>query len=133
MPYSITEADDYRKGLADGFRFMASHEGPYLIHCIEGKDRTGFAAAILECLMGAGPDEVVEDYMITYYNFYGIEAGTVQYKQIAEKNIEYALNKVFGIKSIYDNQVDLKSCAEKYLKDIGLDDNEIATLREKLS
>ena len=32
-------ADDFRAGLAEGFRFLAAHDGPYLIHCNEGKDR----------------------------------------------------------------------------------------------
>ena len=127
------DSDDFRKDLADGFRYIASHEGPYLIHCVEGKDRTGYAAAILECLMGASADEVVKDYMITYYNFYGIEPGTDQYKQIAESNIEAVLAKTFGIKSIYDDGVDLRSCSEKYLKEIGMNDDEIASLREGLA
>ncbi|MBR3123930.1 MAG: tyrosine-protein phosphatase [Mogibacterium sp.] len=126
------DSDDFRKDLADGFRYIASHEGPYLIHCVEGKDRTGYAAAILECLMGAGADEVVKDYMITYYNFYGIEAGTDQYKQIAASNIEAVLAKAFGIKSIYDDGADLSSCAEVFLKDIGMNDDEITSLKENL-
>ena len=126
------DSDDFRKDLADGFRYFASHEGPYLIHCVEGKDRTGYAAAILECLMGASADEVVKDYMITYYNFYGIEPGTDQYKQIAESNIEAVLAKAFGIKSIYDDGVDLRSCSEKYLKEIGMNDDEISSLRQGL-
>jgi len=126
------DSDDFRKDMADGFRYIASHEGPYLIHCVEGKDRTGYAAAILECLMGAGADEVVEDYMITYYNFYGIEAGTDQYRQIAASNIEALLARAFGIKSIYDDGVDLRSCSEAFLKEIGMNDDEIASLRESL-
>ena len=69
-------ADDFRSGLAEGFRFIASHEGPYLVHCNEGKDRAGFASAILECLMGATAEEVVADYMVTYYNYYGVADGT---------------------------------------------------------
>ena len=127
------DSDDFRKDLADGFRYIALHEGPYLIHCVEGKDRTGYAAAILECLMGASADEVVKDYMITYYNFYGIEAGTDQYNQIAESNIEAVLAKAFGIKSIYDDGVDLSSCAEVFMKDIGMNDDEITSLRESFS
>jgi hypothetical protein len=83
--------------------------------------------------MGASADEVVNDYMITYYNFYGIKPGTDQYKQIAESNIEAVLAKTFGIKSIYDDGVDLRSCSEKYLKEIGMNDDEIASLREGLA
>ena len=81
-------SEEFQEKLAEGFRYMASHDGPYLIHCVEGKDRTGFAAAVLECLMGATADEVVGDYMLTYFNFYGIEPGTEQYEQIAAGNLK---------------------------------------------
>ena len=37
-------ADGFRTGLAEGFRYLAGHEAPYLIHCNKGKDRTGFNA-----------------------------------------------------------------------------------------
>ena len=49
---------------------MASHEGPYLIHCTEGKDRTGFVSALLECLIGAG----AESYLLST----GISSETIQ-------------------------------------------------------
>ena len=80
-------AEDFCAGLAEGFRFIATHEGPYLVHCNEGKDRAGFTAAVLECLMGATSEEITADYMVTYYNYYGVEPGTEQYDVIANANI----------------------------------------------
>ena len=124
--------DDFREKLAEGFRYLASHEGPYLIHCKEGKDRTGFAAAILECLMGATAEEIVGDYMLTYYNFYGITPDSEQYSKVAEGNIETSLAKAFGISSIHDEKVDLRACAEAYLSDIGMSEDEIIKLKGKL-
>ena len=126
-------SEDFRQKLARGYRFLASHEGPYLIHCNEGKDRTGYAAAILECLMGADAEEVIEDYMLTYCNFYGIEPGSEQYEEIADKNIVANLEKTFRISSIRDKDADLQGCAEAYLKEIGLSGEEISTLKERLS
>lgn len=126
-------SDDYREKLAEGLRFFASHEGPYLIHCKEGKDRTGFAAALLECLMGASADEVARDYMLTFYNFYGLDPDSDQAQQIAASNIETILATAFGIPSIRDEGVDLRACAEAYLRDIGLTEDEIAALKQNLS
>ena len=126
-------SEDFRQKLARGYRFLASHEGPYLIHCNEGKDRTGYAAAILECLMGADAEEVIEDYMLTYCNFYGIEPGSEQYEEIADKNIVANLEKTFRISSIRDKDADLQGCAEAYLKEIGLSGEEISALKERLS
>ena len=79
--------DSFRAGLADGLRFMAANDGPYLVHCTEGKDRAGFTSALLSCLMGASADEVIADYMTTYENYYGVEKGSEQHRVIGEKNI----------------------------------------------
>ena len=125
--------DDFREKFAEGLRFMISHEGPYLIHCKEGKDRTGFTIAVLECLMGAGADEVVEDYMKSYCNFYKVEPGTDIYSQIADSTVRSLLAKEFEIDSIEDDAADLSKCAEKYLTRIGMTGEEIAALREVLS
>ena len=130
MDYS---AGDYREKLAEGLRFLASRGGPYLIHCKEGKDRTGFAAALLECLMGADAEEVVRDYMLTFYNFYGLTPDSPQYAQIAAGNIEAILAAAFDVPSIRADGVDLSACAEAYLLGIGLNGDEIAALRQRLS
>jgi len=123
-------ADDFRFGLAEGFRFLASHEGPYLIHCNEGKDRAGFTSAILECLMGASAEEVTSDYMVTYANYYGVQPGTEQYNAIVRSNIAKTLATAFGIESIYD--VDLAAEADAYLLEIGMSREEIDTLKNNL-
>ena len=124
-------AVDFRAGLAEGFRFIASHEGPYLVHCNEGKDRAGFASAILECLMGATAEEVVADYMVTYYNYYGVADGTDQYNVIASSNIVKSLSTAFGVADFYS--VDLAKEAEEYLDAIGMTEDEIAALKTALS
>ena len=80
-------APEFQAGLADGLRFFAANKGVYYVHCTEGKDRAGFVSALLECLMGATFSEVVDDYMTTYYNYYGVEPGTDKYTAIAESNI----------------------------------------------
>ena len=126
-------SESFRAALAEGFRFLASHEGPYLIHCNEGKDRTGFACGILECLMGASVDEVVEDYMLTYYNFYGIGPDSEQYAQIAESNIKASLADAFGVDAIDDASLDLAAEAEDYLLEIGMSGEEISALKDQLA
>ena len=36
-------------------------------------------------------DEVVADYMVTYYNYYGVEPGTDKYDAIANSNIKMCI------------------------------------------
>ncbi len=124
-------SEEFRQKLAEGFRYIASHDGPYLIHCNEGKDRTGYAIGLLECLMGADKEEITEDYMLTFYNFYGIEPGTEQYQKTAESNLLKTLAEAFHTESLDD--VDLAESAEAYLAEIGMTADEIKALKEKLS
>ncbi|MBR5345205.1 MAG: tyrosine-protein phosphatase [Clostridia bacterium] len=124
-------AEDFRAGLADGFRFLAANDGPYLVHCNEGKDRAGFVSAMLECLMGASADEVTADYMVTYFNYYGVQPGTEQYDIIANANIRKSLATAFGIETI--EGADLAKEAEEYLLEIGLTQEEIDAVRTKLA
>ena len=69
-------ADDYNTKLIAALKELPSRPGPYVVHCMEGKDRTGYVCALLEGLCGATYDEIVDDYMITYYNYYGVTPET---------------------------------------------------------
>lgn len=121
---------DYnREGVAKAMEFIADAEPPVLVHCHEGQDRAGFVSAVLECLMGASFEEVREDYMISFYNYYGVEPETEQYDHIAV-NIERVLCTQFGLDSLVG--ADLKQAAEDYLEGIGVTEERIEAVREKL-
>ena len=124
-------AEDFKAGLAQGMRSIISGEAPYLIHCNEGKDRAGFVSAVLECLMGATADEVVDDYMETFFNYYGVEKGTEKYNAVVNSNIIPTLKTIFGVADIYT--ADLEAEAETYfMEDLGLSAKEVAELKVKL-
>ena len=120
-----------RKLLGEGLRFMIRNEGPYDIHCLEGKDRAGFVAALLECLMGAGLEEVRDDYMVTYFNYYGVTKDDVRYDTIASGNIEKNLKTLFGVSDLA--AADLSACAKTYIRSLGLTDGEIEALQKTLA
>jgi hypothetical protein len=127
--------EDFGEKLAQGLRFLNNNEGPYLIHCNEGKDRAGFASALLEGLMGASLEEVVVDYMTTYENYYKVGKDSEQYNSIAESNIIASVTTVLcGLEKGSDiSECDLASAAEDYLLRIGMTSDEIETLKLKLS
>ena len=124
-------AETFTESLAVGMRAIINGEGPYLIHCNEGKDRAGFVSALLECLMGATVDEVADDYMETYINYYGVEKGSEKYDAVLNNNLIKSLNAVFGVDDIYT--ADLAIEAEAYMTEkLGLSADEVTTLRAKL-
>ena len=47
------------------FRALGEADGPVLIHCAAGKDRTGLLAALTHHLLGVHRDDMVEDYLLT--------------------------------------------------------------------
>lgn len=107
-------AADFQSGLAEGLRFFAANDGPYLVHCTEGKDRAGFVSALLACLMGASYDEVVEDYMITYENYYHLAKGSEQYEAVKSSNIVSILEAITATPKGGDlSRVDLAAAADR--------------------
>ena len=65
-------ADDYNRRLIEALQIMPSHPAPYVVHCMEGKDRTGYVCALLEGLCGATYKEMADDYLTTYENYYDV-------------------------------------------------------------
>jgi hypothetical protein len=81
--------------------------------------------------MGATLDEVIDDYMETYYNYYGVEKGSEKYDAIVNNNLIKVLNTTFKVTDIH--KADLVAEAEAYLtEDVGLTADEVATLKAKL-
>jgi len=50
---------------AEFFAYLLASAEPTVFHCTAGKDRTGFAAAMLLNAVGATPDAVLRDYLLT--------------------------------------------------------------------
>ena len=126
---------EYAAGIADGFIFLSENEPPFLLHCKEGKDRTGFACMLLEALMGASLDEIIDDYMVSFYNYFGIteEKEPERYRTVLEINLPSMLYHVFGVTDMETlAQVDLEAGVIEYLQTAGMTREEIAVLQEKL-
>ncbi|MBR7082269.1 MAG: tyrosine-protein phosphatase [Oscillospiraceae bacterium] len=122
-------SDVNRAGVAEAMKFLTTAETPVLIHCNEGQDRAGFMSALIECLMGASIEEVMQDYMVTFYNYYGVTAGTDQYTQISN-NVVKNLKTTFGIDNL--EGADLAAEAEEYLIELGVSKEDIEAVRKNL-
>ncbi|HSB98253.1 MAG TPA: tyrosine-protein phosphatase [Spongiibacteraceae bacterium] len=47
------------------FRALVESDGPVLIHCAVGKDRTGFGAALIQAALGVPEPALLYDYLLT--------------------------------------------------------------------
>ncbi len=127
------DSDEFRKGICSAVKFMSEHEGPYLIHCTEGKDRTGFLSALLEALMGASPRELSDDYLRTYRNFYHYNSGSDGYKYAKNEYLKEIYRAIAGAGSNSELKgLDFHNAAYQYLTKGGVTDDIILKLTEKL-
>ena len=124
--------------LVQGLTAMANHSGPYLIHCVEGKDRTGYVLMIVEALAGASYQEIVDDYMYTYKNYYDItrESDRDRYDTIKEKNIDLMLHFVIGDEEEKEDLARITNYDQRvrsYLLSIGMNEDAINQLVQNLT
>lgn len=139
LPLNMTanyRSEAYAQSAADAMRAVLREEGPYLIHCTEGKDRTGFVCLLIEALSGASVEELESDYMKTYENYYGITKASSPESYEAIKTIKFddmvsyltGTGDIGAVKS-----EELVAGAEEYLSFGGMGREEIALLREEIS
>ena len=128
-------SDDFRKKVANGLIVMADHDGPYLTHCTEGKDRTGFICMLLEAFCGATYDEIVADYMLTYRNYYGItkETDYGKYDTIVTGVLDPMIESLTEGEAVDVHIADLSVYAERFLAKGGMSEDQIALLKTKLT
>ncbi|MBQ1534748.1 MAG: tyrosine-protein phosphatase [Erysipelotrichaceae bacterium] len=127
-------SQEFAEKIAQGFIEICEKEGPYLIHCTEGKDRTGFVCMLVEALAGADYRSIVDDYMLTYDNYYKINETKepLKYRIIKEQNIDEMLRFL-----VYDGSdietADLSFYARGYLENAGMSQEQIDLFLERIT
>lgn len=61
LPFQRRHIDLYRRY----FEALAETEGPILVHCAAGKDRTGVICALTHHMAGVHDDDIRQDYLLT--------------------------------------------------------------------
>ena len=91
---------------------------------------------LLAALMGAELDEIIDDYMLSFYNYYGIDKKTEpeRYEAVLNNNLLEMLYYVMGVNTYEElAQCDLESAVTKYLIDAGMTEEDILVLKQKLA
>lgn len=118
-------------------RIMQPENLPALVHCTAGKDRAGFASALILSVLGVPRASVMEDFMLT--NHYTATATERQFAMIEIFSLfrvdTDALRPLFGVEPAYleaafdaidSNYGDFDTYRREAL---GLDDAEVAAFR----
>jgi protein tyrosine/serine phosphatase len=126
------KSDQFSFKLYTGFKFILEHDGPYLIHCLQGIDRTGFMAMILEMLMGADKEEITDDYMRSFLEKPDFEKNSERCR-LEKDNFVKVLEEVNDFWGIPKEDGFAKAAENYLLKKIGLSMDEINLLKLTLS
>ena len=108
---------------------LSVSEPPFLIHCVEGKDRTGFVVFLLECLAGASAEEMGSDYADSFANYYHIPKESRFYKEISKRAVQGFMEMIQGDELHTDSY---EAAAVKYLHGCGLTEDDIIRIKNAL-
>lgn len=122
--------------LATAVMAVADAEGPVIVHCAAGKDRTGLVAALLLTLAGVGDAEVAADYALSGPNVAVLFRDWVD--EAAGDPVEHRLRA-----RLLESPPDAMLVAlrrlrelggpEAYLRDAGADPGALRRLRSRLA
>lgn len=125
----------YRERFGRAFAAVADADGPVVVHCMGGKDRTGLVAAILLRLVGVDPATIGADYALSSAN---LAPATTQWVDEARDSAERAKREKLSdtpaegmIRTLAEIERRYRDVAS-YLRAAGLTDAQIARLRERL-
>lgn len=126
------QSEKNNKKIVEGLTELIDSDCPILIHCLEGKDRTGYELAIIEALCNATYEEIVDDYMLTYDNYYGVnkDSDIEKYNYIKQSNIDAMLKFITGTNDL--NEVNYQEAATIFLINNGMSEENINALINKL-
>ncbi len=130
------QSQEYKENVVKGLNKLILNDGPYYVHCNEGKDRTGFVCILLESLLDSSYDEMKEDYMTTYFNYFNISESNnpKKYNAIVDLYFNSYLEEIFGSSDVNKmKEGSFKDGAIKYLKDGGMKIDDINKLIKILS
>jgi protein tyrosine/serine phosphatase len=87
------------------FAALGEADGPVLIHCAAGKDRTGILAALTHHLIGVHEDDIIADYLLTN-EVIGIEQRIPLMRQAIAEGVgrepsEAAMRVAMGVEAAY--------------------------------
>ena len=111
---------------------------PGLVHCTAGKDRTGVIIALLLGAVGVPHDQIVADYAVSAANLRG-EFTEETRRRVAEAGLDWAKYERLLISPeefMHDLLAHLDGQyggVEGYLRQIGVDGEQLATLRANLT
>jgi protein-tyrosine phosphatase len=128
--------DRYADRFARVFEAIANApDGPVLVHCMGGKDRTGIVVALALRVVGVSMDDVVADYALTEANLAASHEAWVAAAPDAVEARRRALllpSPPSAMRRVLEELERRHGSAEGYLRDAGVSDEDLERLRQRI-
>lgn len=130
----LNMAEDGHEAILASLQIIADpSKAPVIVHCMAGKDRTGTVCALALSLLGVSDEDIAADYALT----------TSAMTSLTEYLMANHPSAVLGNEHMFDSPPEamrmfladlraLHGSVEKYVRDIGLTDAAIASMRDHL-
>jgi protein tyrosine/serine phosphatase len=126
--------EDGRAGLAAALAVIADPAAaPVVVHCMAGKDRTGVVCALALSLVGVDDEDIAADYALTEVSMASLTAYLREHNPAAIEGNEHMFDAPAAAMQLF--LTDLRErygSIEKFVREIGLTADQIATMRESL-
>lgn len=114
----------YQQNMAKAIKVFADENNyPIVFHCAIGRDRTGTFAAVLEAFLGAGYDDILADYEMSFFSDAGCKDDATPDMMIAR------ITEIYDFLSEYSGG-SLQENTAKFLRDIGVSSADLESIQK---
>jgi protein tyrosine/serine phosphatase len=130
----LNMAEDGHEAIAGALGVIADPQAaPVVVHCMAGKDRTGVVCALTLSSLGVSDVDIAADYALTQASMQSLTAYLSEHHPTAVQGNQHMFDSPADAMLMFlEDLRERHGSIERYVKDIGVTDEQVATMRDHL-